>query len=135
MAEVVGADNVDNVENFDTKYQLILTLINKILVNIDKPQIKNLTEFKDIVKSDIVSESNLLIVNSMEDNLYKYFDKKKSGYYQKNETNEKYVLNCLRATCKQIGFKLIGKEKGKRVKIDGQSFSQKYFIYRIEKSN
>lgn len=132
MAEVVGADNV---ENFDIKYQLVLTLVNKILVNINKPQIKNLTDFKDIVRSDITSESCLKIINDMEDNLYKYFDKKKSGYYQKNETNEKYVLNCLRAMNKQIGFKLIGKEKGKRVKINGQSFSQKFFIYHIEKSN
>ena len=120
-------------EQYNIKYNLVLQLINKILVNIQKPEITDLIQFTDIQRETLLNESNLAIIESMESELFKYFDKTKCSYYRKAETKNNHIINCLRGLCKQIDYKMNSKEKGNVVVIDNEHYCKKYYVYFIEK--
>lgn len=119
----------DNDENYNIKYQLVLSLANKILVNIGKTEIKELSEFNGVIRTDLITDSNLQIINDMEDELYKYFDKIKSGYYFKKDSSTNYIVNCLRGITKQIDYKFESKLKDITIKIDGINGCRKKFTF------
>ena len=70
---------MDNINN--QKYILALRFLNHILVTNNKPQINDILDFKDITRNEILKQENLDKLNEMENELYKYFDKVKCGYY------------------------------------------------------
>lgn len=115
------------------KYNLVMQLINKILVNIQKPEITDLVQFTNIQRESLLNESNLAIIESMESELFKYFNKAKCSYYRKAETKNNYVVNCLRGLCKQIDYKMNSIEKGHVIVIDNKHYCEKYYVYFIEK--
>src|SRR5438477_7069284 len=81
------------------KYNIALEFINKILNNINKPKIKELTEFTNIDREDIIKEINIGTLKEMENEIFKFFNKKKCGYYRKTDA---LVLNCLRSMMKEL---------------------------------
>ena len=75
------------------KYKIALQLINKILVNIGKEEIDDLTKFVNIDRDDIIKEVNKTSLEEMDKEIFVLFNKKKCGYYRKTNT---LVLNSLR---------------------------------------
>jgi hypothetical protein len=102
-------DNVVNVVDKTTdKYKVALKFINKLLKNIDKKEITDLTEFVDIDRLDIIKEENKIILEEMKGELFKEFDKHKCRYYYKKGDN--YMLNIIRGLCKELKLSLTGRE-------------------------
>ena len=79
------------------KYKVSLKLVNKILVNIGKEEIDELTKFVDIDREDIIKDVNMTTLTEMEGEVFQYFDKMKCGYYRKTGS---IVLNRLRGMMK-----------------------------------
>jgi len=115
------------------KYNLVLELVNKFLINMNKPVITDLTDFKDIVRQDVITEANYKVVEEMENNIFKYFDKAKSGYYQKKRAGDNYTVNFLRGLLRQINHEIISKEKDVCVIINDNKYRKKITVFDISK--
>jgi len=117
------------IDKNSDKYKILLKLINKMLINIKKDEIDDLTGFINIDRDDIIKEVNITLLKSMEKELFKHYSKNKCGYYRKSNA---FVLNCLRGMLKEIGYKLtyITKELGQD--IDGRSLRRTHMLYSIK---
>ncbi len=99
------------------KYNILLKLLNKILVNIGKNQITDVLDFKNINKKDIELEVNNKILDEMKVDLTNYFGS--FSIILKKIKKENYILVYLKHMCKVLNFKLkpskVGKRNGKIV--------------------
>lgn len=102
-----------HIDKTSQKYKLLLELINGILKNLNKDQVNDLTDFKNINRLDIIRKDNVILLEEMTNKLFKEFDKSNVGYYRKGQN---WVLNCLRGMCKNIGLKLQKTQKAKSIK-------------------
>jgi hypothetical protein len=96
----------------DERYMVFLKFVNKILVNIGKEEITDLYDFKNINRLLIIKKENLETLEQMKDELFKHFNKDKSGYYYNSESK---VLNIMRRICKQLSLTLQKKQMSKIV--------------------
>jgi hypothetical protein len=134
MSENEQIKEFEQIKELDQiKYNLILKLVNKFLVNMNKPEIKELVEFKDIVRQDVITEANYKAVEETESDILKYFDKAKSGYYQKKRSGDNYPVNFLRGLLRQIDYELISKEKDVCVIINDNKYRKKITVFDISK--
>ena len=123
----------DGQELEQLKYNLVLKLVNKLLINMNKSEINNLEHFKDIIRQDVITEANYKTVEEMEPEILKYFDKAKTGYYQKKRAGDNYPVNFIRGLLRQINLKLEHKEEDRTIKMNNQSYRQKIIFYSIQK--
>ena len=91
------------IDKTTDQYKMALKLVNAILKNLNKDQIDDLTDFKDIDREDIIKDDNKKLLKEMEGELFPLFNKVKCGYYRKSDNS---VLNCLRGMCREIGLKM-----------------------------
>ena len=101
----------------------------------NKPEITDLIEFKDIVRQDVITEANYKTVEEMENNIFKYFDKAKSGYYQKKRAGDNYTINFLRGLLRQINYEMVHTEKDISTIVNGFKYRRTHMIYNISKKN
>lgn len=111
------------------RYKVALKYVNKILANIGKEEIDDLTKFVNIDRDDIIKSVNKDALIGMEKELFPLFNKHNVGYYRKTNT---MALNCLRGIMKEIGFELAKAQKGKMVVIDGKSYEKTCMVYCIK---
>lgn len=130
---VVKRDNYinSNVDMTSPKYKMLLKYCNMILKNIGKSPIMDLREFKDIEREDIIKKQNIHALHQIENDIFKVFNRSKSGYYR-NLNSEAFALNVLRGLCKQIdGVQLKFYQKDKSQYINGKSVRWKRSFYSI----
>src|SRR5579885_1406108 len=108
------------------KYKIALKLVNGILVNIGKSPIDDLTNFKNIDRNDIIKDVNRKLLESMETEIYKYYNKTKCGFYRK-KGNKRYIIRVIEVMCEDLGQVMTYKKKGTHVK----SISKTNYIYSI----
>jgi hypothetical protein len=111
------------------KYKIALQLINKILVNLGKEEVDDLTKFINIDRDDIIKEVNKNSLEEMDKEIFALYNKKNCGYYRKTDS---LVLNCLRGMMKEIGFELSYEKKEKSEYINNKSFRRKHVFYSIK---
>lgn len=92
---------IDTLNKSSPIYIVFLKFLNGILNNINKCSISDITDFKNIDRSDIIADNNILLLNNMSYELFLHFDENKIGYHRKTP---QIVLNCLRCMCKFLGF-------------------------------
>ena len=92
------------------KYEVSLKFINSLLKNMGKPEIKELTDFKNISREDIISESNKKVLEDMAEELFVYFNKYLFGWYRRS-TTKNYVLTFIRKMCNDLGLVFKYEEK------------------------
>ena len=117
------------IDKTSDKYRVLLKLVNKILKNIEKEEINDLTEFINIDRDDIIKDVNIKALKSMSKELFKHYDKYKCGYYRKSVG---YVLNCLRGMLKELGFQLTYTRKELGEYVDGKSLRRTHTFYTIK---
>ena len=102
-------------EESDTteKYQVLLKFVNKILSNIGKEPIDNLTDFKEIERADIIKEENYESLVESKDEIFAHFNNKKCGWYRRSKT-QTYILTFLRYALGEINLKLTYREQKKQ---------------------
>lgn len=94
----------------EKKTTAFLSILNKILVSIKRPEIKNLTELSFIEKNNLVSKSTEKIVDENIDILFGPFCKNSYNFYMR--TNYKhFFLVFLRKACVEINYSLISYKK------------------------
>lgn len=119
-----------NVDKTSEKYKILLKYINSILKNMNKDIIDDLTKFKNIDRLDIIKKENEdLLLNEMEVEISKHFDRKKYEHYKKTRN---VVLNCIRWMCKDVGLLLINKKKDITEGINGKRYKYTHLFYSIK---
>ncbi len=113
------------IDKTTEKYKILLKFINKILVNIDKDEINNLTQFVNVDRLDIIKPENKVILDEMAKELFIHFNKKKCSYYKK--TNN-IVTNCIRGMCKEAGLTLVRQKKSVYEKL----YTRAVYLYTIK---
>ena len=75
--------------------QLILEFINKLLVNMNKPEISVLTDFKNVTKDEISTNQNNELAKVYVNKFLKYFKKGDIKYYETTRAKN-YVIILLK---------------------------------------
>lgn len=103
------------IDRTTSKYKLLLEYINKILKNMNKDLIDDVTDFKRIDRMDICTETNRLMLVDMKAELFKIFKKVKYNYYNSNGKTTQ-PLNVLRGMCKELNIDLVRVNTKKYIK-------------------
>lgn len=117
------------VDKNSDEYKVALKFTNKILENLGKPGIDDLTKFKDIDRDEIIKDVNKKTLQEMEGEIFKHYDKNKCNYYRKTNA---LVLNCLRAMVKQLGLSITNVKKDITIIHDGLKYRKTHMMYTIK---
>jgi hypothetical protein len=114
------------------KYKMLVKYCNKLIDNIEEvDQIKDVLEFKNINRLEIVKVEGQQVYKDMMDEIYGVFDKTKCGYYYRKAANA--PLNFLRGACKECGLKLQITKKEVSLKDKGGGHKTGYFNSIVKK--
>jgi len=128
--KIQKTNKVRNIVDTTTdKYKVLLEFVNKILINIGKDPITNLTQFKNIDREDIILPKNKPILENMAPKLFKHFNKKKSGYYRKSDN---WMLNVLRGLVREIGLKYSKSIKNIYINENNRAYVKTHTFYSIK---
>lgn len=93
------------IDKTTDQYKTALKFINKMLENLNKPAITDLTQFKNIDRIDVINKKNEDLFDEMKDELFKVFDKKKCGWYARKAVRN-YLLTFLRHMVNELGLEI-----------------------------
>ena len=118
------------VDKNSDKYKIVLKFVNKVLENINKSRIDDLKDFKNIDRLDFLSESNTKILEEMENEIWKYYNKRTCGAYHNSDNR---TLNVFRGMIRENNLKLcyIKKEITEKTGVN-KGFRKTHYIYHIE---
>ena len=120
------------IDKTSKKYKALLELVNKILKNIGNEPITDLLDFKNIDRVQIIKDKNRKSLLAMENNLFgkELFSKTKIRFRDSDAQN--WVLNVLRALCKDINlsFEYIKKDSYQQL-ADGRRYRRTTQLYSI----
>ena len=118
------------IDKTTPKYKVLLKLVNKLLLAMGKSEIDDLLNFKMIDREKIIGCDRKIILN-MENILCKSF-KKGQCFYRKKAPS--YNLNILRYLVKEIGLKMIKKQKNIYNGIGNKTYKRTTsYVYYIKK--
>ena len=121
---------INVIDKTSKKYVLLLKLVNKLLVAMNKKQITDLTDFVDIDRQDIISCDKNIILD-MEKELFKSkIFTKFQGWYRKKAVS--FNLNILRSLVKATGLKLEQAQRNVYTKTNDRVFYNKRMFYTIK---
>lgn len=122
----------DKVDKEDEKYIVTLKFLNAILITLGKDQIKEITQFKNIRREELLKEECKAILPEYLDKLIELFGKTKLRYRDKNITNQ-YILMVLKLLVINCGysFKAIDKKKLIFSSIKKKYERENYVVYEI----
>jgi len=127
---LIIVNNID--EKIKGKYDVLLEVLNKILVNIGNPKILQLTEFSKINREDIIKECNENIINEMEEVILEHYEKGNICWYQRKSIKH-YILSFIRNACLILGYKFDYIKKSVVIKSNGINRTVTILLYSIEK--
>lgn len=125
-----SAENYKEV--YIKKYTIAFKVVNKMLENMEKRPIDDLTKFSMIDRKDIIKPENKKIIEDMEKEIFDVFDKRKCGWYRKDSINT-YSLTFLKSICNDIGLNFVRKEKEVYREVDGERLRGSRTFYSIVK--
>lgn len=126
--EIVSSDEENDDNEKDKRLIIILELVNKILYNIGKNTIADLTEFKLINKNDITKQKSTYIF--MKKKIYLCFSKYNFKINKKNDN----ILHCLEKALESLNYKLICDHKFISFEINGTTYHKPQKFYSIKKA-
>ena len=126
--KVKNPTNIIIVDTTSAKYKIFLKFINKILVNIDKDEIDDLTQFKHINRVDIIKSENKIVLDKMAPKIFKHFNKQKCGYYRKTNF---MVSNVIRGMCKELNVSFKPTKKDVYERINNKTYKRSGYFYTI----
>ena len=114
------------IDKTSEKYKLVLNFVNTILTNMGKPNIDDLTKFKNIDRDDILNEKNKEYYEEHEQEYLEHFGKDITGYYRKKLTKT-HILTFFRGIVDDIGLELTYIQKN----ITSKRLTKTHLIYSI----
>lgn len=115
------------------KHEVLLKLINALMKNMNKGEIKRLEEFVEIDREDLVNTKNHETLMGMQEEIFKKGRYKRSYVGWKRHKNTNYIMTFLRYGCDQLGYKFTYYKKGKGEVINNKSYRRTHYIYSIKK--
>ena len=100
----INSYNIEEEINLKIKKIIIIKILNGMLEINNLQKITKLEDFIEIDKDVIMNENTKQILNDMDNEISKYFEKSKIGYYRK--TAPAYQLNIIRGLLQSIGYKI-----------------------------
>jgi len=129
MSEV--KDVHKNIDKNSDKYKVALKFINKILSNLGKDNVDDLTKFVDVDRKLLVNDNTKKILSDMTNELHDHFDKVKCGYYRRNKTKD-YILTFIRYMCNDIGLSFASTKRDVSQLINGETLRNTHRFYSIK---
>lgn len=118
---------VIEIDKTTKKYKVLLKLVNRLLLAMKKDEIEDLLEFQLIDRKEIVScDKN--IIKKLEPKLFKAF-KKGHCFYRKQAPS--YNLNILKYLIKEIGMKMLRKQKNIHTSENNKLYVKTHAYYSI----
>lgn len=99
-----------NIDASSPKYLVLLGLLNNILVNNNKSTIDIITDFKNIPRQEIIKPENKQMIEAMEDEIFKHYNKISCGWSRKNRVKH-YILTLLKTMCSDINLEFQSTKK------------------------
>lgn len=128
---VVVSQNINAKNDSRTeKYNILLIFLNKILVNMGKNAIDDITKFIDIDRIDIIKDTNKQILYDMESEIFKSFDRTKCAW-QRRTTTKFYIITFLKNACQDIGYCFNYTHRDITEKINGMNYRKTHVFYSI----
>jgi len=122
----------DNEYNeYNEKYKVTMKFINAILNNIGKEPIVDLAKFVDIDRLDLMKDINKTTLESMESEIFQYFDRRKCRY---DLPSKNTVLNCLQVMLHEFNYSLNKSIPNVDILIQNRAQLQNYKIMYSAKS-
>lgn len=103
------------------KYDIILKVINAVLSNNGKENIKNLSDLKKVERDCFINDNNNKIIDENEKEILEAFDKKSINWYAKLRT-KCYLLTFIKLGCSDIGYDFISKDTTHKNEEDGKYY-------------
>jgi hypothetical protein len=125
--EIVSSDDENEDCESDKRILILLELVNRILYNIGKQNIADLTEFKLINRNDITKQDSTY--KFMKKKIYLHFSKYNFKINKKNDN----ILHCLEKAVESLNYKLICEHKFVSITVNGISYSRQQKFYSIKK--
>ncbi len=119
-------------ESQDVKMEkIVLDIINKILIEINKKEIINLTDFVDVRREILMDKKCIDIINAHRDYIFENgFSKVECGVYLKIIKNPH--ISILKGMLKKIGYELCSKHRSTTVNNQRLTYTM-YSIKKFEK--
>ena len=111
------------------KKKYIFKIFNKILANLEKEKISNITQFKKVDRADIIAQNE--VFTKMENELFIHFDKIECGWYSRNQIIN-YNIIFFKKAIKILGYKLVIETKVVRSKLNGKKITTTHTMYSID---
>jgi hypothetical protein len=127
--EDIQKDNPVRVGKDHPRYVTALKFINKILVNLGKEEVDDLTKFVDIDREDILKGVNKASYTEMYHELFPLFTRAKCGYEANPET---MLISCLRGMMKQMGYAFVYRRRETPIRVNGKAYRKKCTFYSIK---
>jgi len=98
-------NNVDIKKKLNNPTDVLLEILNKIYKNIKhNRRIENLSWFINVNREDIIKECNENIINEMEEDILKHFNRANICWYQRKRIKN-YILCFIVNACAVLGYK------------------------------
>lgn len=115
------------VEKDSDTYKVTLEFLNAILKSIDKKEITDITEFKNITRKELLKpECNQALDNNIA-KVLKHFGRSKIRYDMKNKY-ACYVLTVIKYLTSFCGYKVVSKKTTKMTLKDTQNYDYQIII-------
>lgn len=121
---------MSNIDKTTEQYKVALKYVNIILKNCNKPEITALENFTKIPRKDILKQENIdALNNGLADEIFKYYDKTKLGFYRKYAPT--YPICVLKGMIKSLNLKFEQKQRLLPYVIDNKTYLKAGTCYYI----
>ena len=96
----------EKINSESEKYKVTLNFLNGLLKNMNKEEINDITQFKNIKREDLLKESCNQILNEHINNIIQQFGKSKIRYNMRNKRNC-YVLSVIKYLVSFCGYNFV----------------------------
>lgn len=117
-------------DTIELRKRVLLKILNRILVEINREEITDIKQFVDIRREEIIKIDILSILQSMIREFFAYFEKPKCGWYRRKLVKN-YIIIFLKGACESIKYKLISTKKDVLVNVNGKSYRRNHIFYSI----
>jgi hypothetical protein len=116
------------VDNDSGEYKVTLAFLNGLLKQMKKPEITDITQFKDILRTELTKPECEQILNNHIDNIIKQFGKSKIRYHMKDQYDY-YVITVIKYLTRLCGYEFASHNTQSFKKVENRDYKFEFSVY------
>lgn len=113
------------------KKEVLIKLLNRVLIEMKKDEITDIIAFEKIDREKLLIVDTLKILNDMEEEIFKVFNKYTCRWYRRSAAKQ-YFLVFIKNACSDIGYKLTSTQRDVSEIVNNKSFRRTHIFYSIK---